>query len=366
MRRRNPLPVRAALRRRPSLTQAGTGVETAGPGAGGARDGRTPRRLALLRRLSDGGVHSSPALARRLGVGVEALREDLDALREHGLEIVALPEGRVRLPSSFEMLDAGLLLAELDPARRRVLEAVDVLFEVGSTNQHLLDLARHAAPAGPRGCLAEVQNAGRGRAGRPFFSSLGGSILLSLLWPVRVPPAELLGLSPAIAVALARAFESEGVERVGLKWPNDVCVGGRKVSGILLEIGRDRQGRGVLVIGAGINVRVPAPTGRRIDQAWTDLHRALGRTPGRNRVAGRVIDRIIATMQVYLDEGFAPFRREYRRRDLLAGRRVVVQGAGGDLVGSARGLDEAGALLVESGGCTSALLSGEVKVRPAP
>ena len=366
MRRRNPLPVPAAIRRRPSVTQAGAGVETSGAAAGGARDGKTPLRLALLRRLSDGGVHSSRTLARRLGTGVDALREDLDALRARGLEVEALPDGRVRLSSSFEMLDAGALLAELAPSRRRVLDAVDLLFEVGSTNQYLLDLARHAAPAGPRACLAEVQTAGRGRAGRPFFSSPGGSILLSLLWPLRVPPAELLGLSPAIAVALARVFESEGVARVGLKWPNDVCVGGRKVSGILLEIGRDRQGRGVLVVGAGINLRLPASTGRRIDQAWTDLQRALGRIPGRNRVAGRVIDRIIATMQEYLDEGFAPFRGEYRRRDLLAGRRVLVQGADGDVIGTARGLDEGGALLVESGGRTSALPSGEVKVRPAP
>ena len=366
MRRRNPLPARAAIRRRPSLTQDGAGVETSGSAAGGERDGATRRRLALLRRLSDGGVHSIRTLARRLGSGVEALHEDLDALRDRGLEFVDLPDGRVRLPSSFEMLDAGALLAEVAPSRRHVLDAVDLLFEVGSTNQHLLDLARHAAPAGPRACLAEVQNAGRGRAGRPFFSSLGGSILLSLLWPVRIPPAKLLGLSPAVAVALARAFESEGVERAGVKWPNDVCVGGRKVSGILLELGRDRRERGVLVIGAGINVRVPASTGRRIDQAWTDLHRALGRTPGRNRVAGRVIDRIIATMQVYLDEGFAPFRGEYRCRDLLAGRRVLVQRATGDSIGTARGLDEGGALLVESGGRTSALLSGEVRIRPAP
>ena len=322
-------------------------------------------RLALLRRLSGGDCHSIEALARDLGASVTTAHEGLDALRTRGLDIVTLPDGRVRLPTPFESLDATAVLAEIAPLRRRLLDAVEVLFEVGSTNQYLLDVARNEAPGGARACLAEIQNAGRGRGGRPFFSSLGGSVLLSVLWPVRVPPAELLGLSPAIAVAVARVFESEGVEGVGLKWPNDVYAGERKLSGILLELGRDRQERGVLVIGAGINVRLPASTARRIDQAWTDLHRALGRTPSRNRVAGRIIDRIIDAMQAYRDEGFEPFREEYRLRDLLAGRRVRVQQAGEDLIGVARGLDERGALLVETGGRTSALLSGEVKVRPA-
>ena len=325
-----------------------------------------PPRLALLRRLSGGDALSAEWLARELGIDVEALGREIEGFRDRGLEVESLAPGRVRLRSPLEVLDRDAVLASLGPSSRSALESLEVFFEVGSTNQHLLDLARSAEVPAPCACLAEMQSAGRGRGGRPFFSTLGGNILLSLLWPAAVPPAELLGLSPTVAVALARALESEGVEGVGLKWPNDVLVRGRKVSGILLELGQDRRERGVLVAGIGINVRLGATTARGIDQPWTDLHRALGRTPSRNRLAARVIDQVVEAVQVHFREGFEPFRAEYRARDLLEGRELHLSQAPRELRGIGRGLDERGALLVETGGRLTAILSGEVSVRPAP
>ena len=325
----------------------------------------TARRKLLLQRLAGGRAFSVGALARELGGSLESLHEDLETLRSCGLEVEPRPGGSVRLRSRFDLLDRDAMLCELGPDSRRRLEALDLLFEVGSTNQFLLDLARDGEPAAPRACLVEVQSAGRGRGGRPFLSALGGSVLLSLLWPLDSPPADLPGLSPAIAIAVARALESEDVDGVGLKWPNDVLVGGRKVCGILLELGADRRERRVLVAGIGINIRLSASTGGAIDQPWTDLHCALGRTPSRNRVAGRVIDHVMQTVRVYLQEGFAPFRAEYRARDVLAGRELcLVQGAV-EFRGTARGLDERGALLVEAEGRLDAFLSGEVRVRRA-
>ena len=309
-----------------------------------------PQRLALLRRLAGGDLLSAEPLARELGIGVEALGRELEGFRERGLEVESLARGRVRLRSPLEVLDRDAVLASLGIGSRSVLESLEVLFEVASTNQYLLDLARSAEVPARCVCLAEMQSAGRGRGGRPFFSTLGGNILLSLLWPVAAPPASLLGLSPAVAVAVARALESEGVEGVGLKWPNDVLVRGRKVSGILLELGQDRRERGVLVAGIGINVRLAAATGQGIDQPWTDLHRALGRTPSRNRLAGRVIDQVIEAVLAYFREGFEPFRAEYRARDLLEGRELRLSQAPRELRGIGRGLDERGALLVEAEG----------------
>lgn len=274
-----------------------------------------------------------------------------------------LRDDRVRLRSPLEALDRDAILAWLGTESRRTLETVEVLFETGSTNQYLLDLAREVDPVAPRACLAEVQSAGRGRGGRPFFSALGGSVLLSILWPVGVAPAELLGLSPVIAVAVARALESEGVYGIGLKWPNDVLVRGRKACGILLEVGQDRREGRVLVTGIGINVQVAASVGREIDQPWTDLHRELGHMPSRNRIAGRVIDRVMGAVRVYLEQGFGPFRSEYRVRDILEGREVRLVQATTEFRGVGRGLDEKGALLVESAGRVTAHLSGDVRIR---
>ena len=323
----------------------------------------THLRTALVHRLASGKVLPVESLARELGEGIESLLGHMEALRACGLEVEFLSGGRARLRSPLEVLDRDAIVAWLGADSRRTLEALDVLFETGSTNQHLLDIARESEPVAPRVCLAEIQSAGRGRGGRPFLSALGGNILLSLLWPVELSPAELLGLSPATAVAVARAFESEGVDGIGLKWPNDVLIGGRKACGILLEVGQDRRECRVLVAGIGINVKVAASTGRDIDQPWTDLHRELGRMPSRNRVAGRVIDQVMETMRVYIRDGFEPFRPEYRARDLLEGQEVRIMRAATEIRGVGRGLDVNGALLVEVAGHVTAHLSGDVSVR---
>ena len=323
----------------------------------------TPLRPALLRRLASGQILAIESLSRELDSSVESLHGAIEAFQIRGLDVESLSGGRVCLRSPIEVLDRDTVLAVMGAGSRRSLEALDVLFEVGSTNQVLLDLARDGEPAAPRICLAEVQSAGRGRGGRPFFSVLGGNILLSILWRIETPPEALLGLSPTIAVAVARALELEGVDGVGLKWPNDALVGARKVCGILLELGQDRRGRRVLVAGIGINVRLSDSTARKIDQPWTDLHRALARTPSRNRVAGRVIDQVMDAARVYFLEGFEPFRSEYRARDLLEGRELRITQTAGEFEGIGRGLDERGALLVETDGRIAVLLSGDVSVR---
>ena len=323
------------------------------------------QRLTLLRRLAGGEALSTVSLARELRIDVPTLAGELRILRGQGLELEELAGDAVRLRSPMDVLDRDAVLAALGPGARRTLEALDLLFEVGSTNQYLLDLARQREVSRPRACMAEIQSAGRGRGGRPYFSTPGGSVLLSILLPVATAPGELLGLSPAIAVTVARALETEGAAGLGLKWPNDVLVEGRKVCGILLELAQDRRQRPVLVAGIGINVRLAESTGRAIDQPWTDLHRVLGRAPKRNRIAGRVIDRVLEAVPAYMEAGFEAFRREYRSRDVLEGRALRVVHGREELRGIGRGLDPRGALLVQTQERLTALLSGDVSVRPA-
>ena len=323
-------------------------------------------RLELYRRLAGAGTHAPESLARELGIGVRELAGEIEGLRERGLPVDSLHDGRVRLRSPMEALDRDAVLSGLGGESRLALEKMEIFFEVESTNQYLLDLAREDEAPRPRACLAETQSAGRGRGGRSFHSTPGGSVLLSLLWPVALPPAELMGLSPALGVTVAGVLESEGVEGVALKWPNDVLVRGRKVSGILLELGQDRRGCGVLVAGVGINVGLDQATARVIDQPWTDLHRSLGRTPSRSRIAGKVMDRMVHAMRLYMERGFEAFRSPYRERDWLRGKALRVEGAPRELLGIGRGVDERGALLVEEQGRVTALLSGDVSVRAAP
>lgn len=208
-------------------------------------------------------------------------------------------------------------------------------------------------PLHPEGAvaLAEEQTAGRGRRGRSWEAPAGSSILVSILLrpPTERRPAELtLVAGAAVAAALERAAGLPA----RLKWPNDVVVEGHKVAGGLAEL-RD----GAVVLGIGVNV----------GQAEAELPAVTKLPAGSLRsVAGRPFERgpILADLLVELERrydawcanGLAAVLGELAERDFLRGRRVVVDG----VEGTARGIDERGRLLVESGAGTTAVESGEV------
>src|SRR5690606_25371728 len=157
------------------------------------------------------------------------------------------------------------------------------------------------------------------------------------------------------------------VDAVGLKWPNDLQVDGRKLGGILLEHRGEAGGGCRIVAGIGINLDVPAERADAIGQPWINLTEACasaGRTPpGRNALAASLLQRLHALFRDYAESGFAPHAAAWDALDVTRERIVrVIQGDGG-FEGRARGVDADGALIVDAGGRTHRLHSGEVSVR---
>ena len=124
--------------------------------------------------------------------------------------------------------------------------------ELGSTNDHLKELARQGAPEGLV-VLAERQTAGRGRLGRSFQSPAGLGLWMSILLRPDCPPERLPRVTALTAVACTGAIRSICGVEAGIKWPNDLVCRGRKLCGILTELESDGQGLAV-VIGIGLNV----------------------------------------------------------------------------------------------------------------
>jgi BirA family transcriptional regulator, biotin operon repressor / biotin---[acetyl-CoA-carboxylase] ligase len=131
---------------------------------------------------------------------------------------------------------------------------VQVLAECPSTNTALLNACRDGL-AQPQLLVAEVQTAGRGRLGRQWHSWPGASLTFSLAWPW--DGATLDGLSLAVGCALAQALDPAG-EAIRLKWPNDLLLGGAKLGGILIETVTQGAAAQAVVVGVGLNVKVPA------------------------------------------------------------------------------------------------------------
>jgi BirA family biotin operon repressor/biotin-[acetyl-CoA-carboxylase] ligase len=223
---------------------------------------------ALLAQLSDAHAVSGSELARRLGVTRAAVWKQIEALRALGAPIDAQAGAGYRLQWHFEALDAARMRAQLAPALRRRVRTLDVHWQIDSTSSSLLRAAAQGAPD-LAVCMAETQTAGRGRRGRQWQSPLGGNVYFSLLKRFAHGMGALSGLSLVAGVALIQALGDCGVTGVGLKWPNDVLADGRKLAGILVELGGEFLGPCHAVIGIGINLRLPPDIG--IDQPYTDL-----------------------------------------------------------------------------------------------
>ena len=327
----------------------------------------SPLAQSVFAALADGRFHSGESLAATRQVTRSAVWKAIESLRELGVEIDAATHRGYRLAQPTEALDAAALLAALPADARERVAALDVVWSLESTNATLL--ARPPpAPGRVQVLLAEHQSAGRGRRGRSWLAPVGGAICLSVGAVFETLPRDLPALTLAIGVCMLRALQPLCAQPLGLKWPNDLVSAGRKLGGILIELRAEAGGPGHVVIGAGLNLRLPDAALAAVSAAGTaatDLA-ALGvAVDGRNRLAGRVLGECILGLRQFERDGFRPFIDEWRAADALLDRPVRVLGGASDTAGIARGIDAFGALQLQlADGRLTAVVSGEVSVRP--
>lgn len=326
-------------------------------------DGGTAR--AVLAQLADGATHSGERLAERLGVTRAAVWKQIRQLREAGLPLDAVAGRGYCLPWPLELLDRERIQAALPASIRAGLGTLEVLWRPGSTS----DVARDRLaddPSAPCAILAECQRAGRGRRGRPWLSPPGLNLYLSLGLRFDTGAMGLAGLSLAVGVMLLRALEDAGCNGVQLKWPNDLVADGAKLAGVLLEIEGEYGGPSDVVIGIGLNLRMPAALRTAAGQPVTDLATLMeGAMPARNLLAARVLTRLIEGTRQFAAHGYAAFADEYARHDALIGRPLRIHAAHGDWQGTGTGIDARGALKVRTAQGVVAVDSAEVSVRRA-
>jgi BirA family transcriptional regulator, biotin operon repressor / biotin---[acetyl-CoA-carboxylase] ligase len=230
---------------------------------------------------------------------------------------------------------------------------------VGSTNDLARDLARARAPHGAT-VMAEEQERGRGRRNRDWLAPAGSSLLLSM---VLTPPTPATGtlLPLRLGIATCRALETVVSIPVGIKWPNDLFVHGRKVGGILCEAGREPGAPDFVVAGIGLNVS-------QTDDDWppelrgkaASLQQVAGHPVDRALVAGRIVARW--TQVATLDAArLTPTElQEFQRRDLLRGHPITIDGRA---AGTGQGIDPDGALRAGEPHAPRRIMAGTVRRR---
>lgn len=256
--------------------------------------------------------------------------------------------------------------------------SVEVLPSIDSTNTELMRRAR-AGLCDPTLLVAEQQTAGRGRLGRAWQSDVGASLMMSLGLPLA--PADWSGLSLAVGVSVAESLQpvlppaGEGQPPgVGLKWPNDLwTTGDRKLGGILVEtasfvapqgssLDAPRAGNAPRYVVVGIGINVSPRSGEGMSMPPASLQEVQ---PGLTAPEAllRIVPPLVAMLQAFEGYGFSPMQARFAQRDILQGRAVTLSDG---QAGTAHGVGEDGALLVQTASGMQAITSSEISVRPSP
>ena len=211
-----------------------------------------------------------------------------------------------------------------------------------STNTRLKELARQGAPHGAVAGALE-QTGGKGRLGRRFTSPPGG-LYLSILWRPDCSPEKAARLSCAGALAACAAIEEVSGIAPDIKWPNDLLLKGKKISGILTEAAWQKEG-GWVIVGTGINVNTESFPTELVDSA-SSLYLETGRRIEPEKLMAAFVENLDRVYAGWGEDGGA-FIEEYRRRCITPGRDILIDHEGGRAKVHALSVEEDYSLLIQ-------------------
>ncbi|AIR60285.1 biotin--[acetyl-CoA-carboxylase] synthetase [Cedecea neteri] len=318
------------------------------------KDNRVP--LTLINILADGEFHSGEQLGEQLGMSRAAINKHVQTLRDWGIDVFTVPGKGYSLPEPIQLLDEGFIKSQIENGSVAVLPVID------STNQYLLD--RLNTLQSGDACIAEYQQAGRGRRGRQWFSPFGANLYLSMYWRLEQGPAAAIGLSLVIGIVMAEVLQRLGAEDVRVKWPNDLYLNDRKLAGILVELTGKTGDAAQIVIGAGINLAMRNVATDVINQGWINLQEA-GIRIDRNTLAVTLIQELRTALQLFEQESLLPFLPRWEKLDNFINRPVKLIIGEREVHGISRGINEQGGLLLEQNGVIKAWVGGEISLRGA-
>ncbi|WP_166226382.1 bifunctional biotin--[acetyl-CoA-carboxylase] ligase/biotin operon repressor BirA [Pseudomonas atagonensis] len=311
--------------------------------------------LSLLNLLKDGRFHSGQDLGAALGISRSAIWKQLQHLEaELGLSIHKVRGRGYQLAAPLMLLDP-LKIAGAPP-----FWPITLLDSIDSTNAEALRAVSRGQSA-PFLVLAERQLSGRGRRGRKWVSPFAENLYYSLVLRIDGGMRQLEGLSLVVGLAVMKALRKLGVAGAGLKWPNDVLVGNKKIAGILLELVGDPADVCHVVLGIGINVNMQSAD--EVDQQWTSMRLESGQMCDRNILVAELSEQLQSFICRQQAEGFKVLRAEWEANHLWQGRTVSLIAGVNQIDGVVLGIDNQGAIRLMVEGEEKVFSGGELSLR---
>jgi BirA family transcriptional regulator, biotin operon repressor / biotin---[acetyl-CoA-carboxylase] ligase len=290
-------------------------------------------KSTILQMLRDpgSGVVSGNAIRARLGTSRVAVWKHVRKLQESGYGIESTPKG-YRLQSSPDALYPWEF-----PGRE---DRVVYLPETPSTMDVAREMARNGCPAYTT-VVAGRQTQGRGRMRRKWFSRVGGLYFTVVLRP-RIPLLWSSRVNFLASLTLARILRGRYAVEAGVKWPNDILVGGSKLCGLLSEMETEGEDVRFVDVGVGMNVNNDPP---EVDPPAVSLRKILGRAVPRRDILAAFLDEMEARVAAENWEGVIA---EWKRFSVTLDRPVRIETSRETIEGRAFDVDQSGALLVRT------------------
>lgn len=315
--------------------------------------------LAALRESRD--YVSGQELCEKLQVSRTAIWKKIKELQGEGYEIEAVPNRGYRIVGCPDIIAAEEVESRLKS--KWAGHPVKYFDEITSTNQYAKRIGEEGAPEGTL-VVADEQTQGKGRSGRVWSTPHGTAIAMTLLIRPKLPPASISMVTLVMGLAVARACRELYHLPVGIKWPNDVVIHGKKLCGILTELSAEMMSVNYVVIGTGINVNVKEFP-EEIRKTATSIALELGHETGRAELIASCMEYFEVYYEKFIQAGdLSPLMEEYNELLLNRDQKVRVLEPGREYTGTALGINQNGELLVvREDGSRTAVYAGEVSVR---
>jgi len=302
-------------------------------------------KIADILIMNLGEYVSGEVLSSRFGISRTAVWKHIRELRREGYLIQAASRRGYCLTQRPDLLVPEEIKRYL--RTKNIGHKIEHWRSIDSTNRRAKEMASQGASHGTV-VVAGEQTRGRGRLKNGWFSPAGGIWFSVILKPHIIPQqASIFTLLAALAIV-------QGIQEVlsiplKIKWPNDVYLDNRKLAGILTEISAEMDMVNYIITGIGINAKVDSHS---FPEGIKERSVTLAEETGQDFILPEILGKILNHMEILYDcvqrDGFEEIIEEWRRYDLLIGRKISVDTPSGKISGKSVGINSKGALILES------------------
>lgn len=320
----------------------------------------------ILRRLIGASPQfvSGTDLAKQLEISRVGVRSRLEKLREQGFDFDAVRNRGYRITRHPLGLSTKLISAFL-PEELSTLP-IFLKPEIDSTNSEAERLIAQGV-RDPFVVISPKQTRGRGRLGRSWHSPEEGNIYVSFVFRPELPPSQMNTFTLWMGVNICRYLEELCDLRLGVKWPNDILAGQKKIAGILTEARIDSDRTRDLILGIGLNVNCDCSQwDEELSQKAVSLSQLTGRSLDLSRLAAGLINQVLKAFKQFVSGDYVQaLSLDWKRYDLLKGMPIrCTQSSGQSISGVAEGIDPDGSLRLRlPDQSVTTVLSGEITLR---